>query len=136
MFVVLACFGTVFVFRPRKDRVCYFKSHLVLVLIRLSQSVVFLFTISSVLNHFEYWSNSRLDNSLAIHPADRFPKQSKSQADKEPRVTLPLVYMICVPLCQNIPTQRVKSCVQPNTGDLLSQAVNGGRTPRTGRVQG
>lgn len=33
-------------------------------------------------------------------------------------------------------SQRVKSCVQPNTGDLLSQAVNGGRTPRTGRVQG
>lgn len=38
--------------------------------------------------------------------------------------------------CQNICSQRVKSCVQPNTGDLLSQAVNGGRTPRTGRVQG
>lgn len=46
------------------------------------------------------------------------------------------IYMIRVFLCQNIHSQRVKSCVQPNTGDLLSQAVNGGRTPRTGRVQG
>lgn len=46
------------------------------------------------------------------------------------------IYMICVLLCQNTHSQRVKSCVQPNTGDLLSQAVNGGRTPRTGRVQG
>lgn len=48
--------------------------------------------------------------------------------------------MICMAFCimqgQNLCSQRVKSCVQPNTGDLLSQAVNGGRTPRTGRVQG
>lgn len=46
------------------------------------------------------------------------------------------MYDVCVLQCQNICSQRVKSCVQPNTGDLLSQAVNGGRTPRTGRVQG
>lgn len=44
--------------------------------------------------------------------------------------------VFCVLQCQNLCSQRVKSCVQPNTGDLLSQAVNGGRTPRTGRVQG
>lgn len=46
------------------------------------------------------------------------------------------MYGVCVLQGQNICSQRVKSCVQPNTGDLLSQAVNGGRTPRTGRVQG
>lgn len=45
-------------------------------------------------------------------------------------------YGVCVLQRQNVCSQRVKSCVQPNTGDLLSQAVNGGRTPRTGRVQG
>lgn len=47
--------------------------------------------------------------------------------------------MICIIMSFTLPkicSQRVKSCVQPNTGDLLSQAVNGGRTPRTGRVQG
>lgn len=47
--------------------------------------------------------------------------------------------MICIIYFFTLPkicSQRVKSCVQPNTGDLLSQAVNGGRTPRTGRVQG
>lgn len=47
--------------------------------------------------------------------------------------------MICIIFFFALPkicSQRVKSCVQPNTGDLLSQAVNGGRTPRTGRVQG
>lgn len=49
------------------------------------------------------------------------------------------MYMICLIFFFTLPkicSQRVKSCVQPNTGDLLSQAVNGGRTPRTGRVQG
>lgn len=34
---------------------------------------------------------------------------------------------MCVFLsAKNVCSQRVKSCVQPNTGDLLSQAVNGG----------
>ena len=37
------------------------------------------------------------------------------------------MYGVCVSLGQNICSRRVKSCVQPNTGDLLSQAVNGGK---------
>lgn len=65
----------------------------------------------------------------------------------ESSVCVNLHFSVCGKMCMiciifffftlpKICSQRVKSCVQPNTGDLLSQAVNGGRTPRTGRVQG
>lgn len=83
----------------------------------------------------------------------RLPKCSKRKGDLSRNVLLSGKFSVCESafLCvwkdvhdmyiyfftlPKIRSQWVKSCVQPNTGDLLSQAVNGGRTPRTGRVQG